>query len=142
VCALDYLREADGHTAWLADALREHDAQMKALMTALRASGYGRDGRQTRWRLHLDASTHGEGDDLHHDDDPIDSSWNAHRRMPYSTQGMIHTEARGARLTERATISGPKGELAPTSEDLAICRVQGKRVAELTKKVRGLIGQC
>ena len=28
-------------------------------------------------------------------------------------------------------------ELAPTAEDLAICRVQGKRVAQLAKKVRG-----
>jgi NAD(P)H dehydrogenase (quinone) len=51
---------------------------------------------------------------------------------------MIHTEARGGTPYGASTISGPKGgELAPTSEDLAICRVQGKRVAELTKKVRG-----
>jgi multimeric flavodoxin WrbA len=57
--------------------------------------------------------------------------------VPYSTQGMIHTEARGGTPYGASTISGPKGELAPTPEDLAICRVQGKRVAELTKKVRG-----
>jgi CheY-like chemotaxis protein len=44
--------------------------------------------------------------------------------------------ARKRRLL-RKPFSGPKGELAPTVEDLAICRVQGKRVAELTKKVRG-----
>ncbi len=57
--------------------------------------------------------------------------------VPYSTQGMIHTEARGGTPYGASTISGPKGELAPTAEDLAICRVQGKRVAELAKKVRG-----
>jgi len=36
-----------------------------------------------------------------------------------------------------ATTAGPKGELAPAAEDLAICRAQGKRVAELAKKIRG-----
>jgi hypothetical protein len=31
----------------------------------------------------------------------------------------------------------PKGELALTAKDLAICRVQGKRIAELAKKFCG-----
>lgn len=57
--------------------------------------------------------------------------------VPYSTPGMIHTEARGGTPYGASTIVGPKGELAPTAEDLAICRVQGKRVAELAKKIRG-----
>ena len=57
--------------------------------------------------------------------------------VPYSTEGMIHTEARGGTPYGATTIAGPKGELAPTAEDLAICRVQGKRVAELAKKIRG-----
>ena len=57
--------------------------------------------------------------------------------VPYSTAGMIHTEARGGTPYGASTISGPKGELVPTPEDLAICRVQGKRVAELAKKIRG-----
>jgi hypothetical protein len=34
-------------------------------------------------------------------------------------------------------IAGPKGELQPTQEDLAIARVLGRRVAEITHKVRG-----
>jgi NAD(P)H dehydrogenase (quinone) len=50
---------------------------------------------------------------------------------------MLHTEARGGTPYGATTIAGPKGELAPTAEDLAICRVQGKRVAELAKKIRG-----
>src|SRR3954469_8444010 len=57
--------------------------------------------------------------------------------VPYSTEGMIHTEARGGSPYGASTISGPKGELTPTADDLAICRVQGKRVAELAKKIRG-----
>jgi NAD(P)H dehydrogenase (quinone) len=57
--------------------------------------------------------------------------------VPYSTEGMIHTEARGGTPYGASTISGPRGELAPTTEDLAICRVQGKRVAELANRIRG-----
>ena len=57
--------------------------------------------------------------------------------VPYSTEGMIHTEARGGTPYGASSIAGPKGELAPTAEDLAICRVQGKRVAELAKKIHG-----
>ena len=57
--------------------------------------------------------------------------------VPYSTEGMLHTEARGGTPYGATTIAGPKGELAPAAEDLVICRVQGKRVAELAKKIRG-----
>lgn len=56
--------------------------------------------------------------------------------VPYSTEGMIHTEARGGSPYGASSIAGPRGELAPTAEDLAICRVQGRRVAELAKKIR------
>jgi NAD(P)H dehydrogenase (quinone) len=58
--------------------------------------------------------------------------------VPYSTEGMIHTEARGGTPYGATTISGPKGELAPTPQDLMICRVQGKRVADLAKKIRSV----
>jgi NAD(P)H dehydrogenase (quinone) len=56
--------------------------------------------------------------------------------VPYSTEGMIHTEARGGTPYGASTIAGPQGELQPTPEDLAIARAQGKRVAELAKKLR------
>jgi NAD(P)H dehydrogenase (quinone) len=56
--------------------------------------------------------------------------------VPYSIEGMIHTEARGGTPYGASTVAGPKGELAPTAGDLAICRAQGKRVAELAKKIR------
>ena len=52
--------------------------------------------------------------------------------VPYSLQGMIHTEARGGTPYGATTIAGATGELQPTVEDLMIARAQGKRVAELT----------
>jgi NAD(P)H dehydrogenase (quinone) len=57
--------------------------------------------------------------------------------VPYSTEGMLHTEARGGTPYGATCIAGPKGELPPKAEDLAICRAQGKRVAELATKIRG-----
>lgn len=41
--------------------------------------------------------------------------------VPYSTEGMLHTEGRGGSPYGSSTTAGPKGELAPTAEDLAIC---------------------
>jgi len=40
--------------------------------------------------------------------------------VPYSVEGMIHTEARDGTRTVRPQSQGPKGELAPTAGDLAI----------------------
>lgn len=57
--------------------------------------------------------------------------------VPYSTEGMIHTEARGGTPYGPTTIAGSKGELQPQEGDLVIARALGKRVAEATKKLRG-----
>jgi len=57
--------------------------------------------------------------------------------VPYSTEGMIHTQARGGTPYGASMIAGPQGELHPTSEDLNIGRFLGRRVAEVTQKVRG-----
>ncbi|MBD2114567.1 MULTISPECIES: NAD(P)H:quinone oxidoreductase [Cyanophyceae] len=57
--------------------------------------------------------------------------------VPYSTAGMIHTEARGGTPYGASTITGGQGELQPQPEDLAIARTLGQRVAEVTTKVRG-----
>jgi len=57
--------------------------------------------------------------------------------VPYSIDGMIHTEARGGTPYGASTIAGPQGELQPTSEDLEIARALGRRVAETTRKLRG-----
>src|SRR5262245_8926891 len=57
--------------------------------------------------------------------------------MPYSHPGMIHTEGRGGTPYGPSTIAGARGELQPTPEDLTIASALGKRVAEMTKKLRG-----
>jgi len=57
--------------------------------------------------------------------------------IPYSIPGMIHTEGRGGTPYGASTIAGARGELMPTTEDLEIARAQGRRVAEITGKLRG-----
>jgi NAD(P)H dehydrogenase (quinone) len=57
--------------------------------------------------------------------------------VPYSVPGMIHTEARVGRPTAAAKIAGHCGELHPTTDDFAIARSSGKRVAETTVISRG-----
>jgi NAD(P)H dehydrogenase (quinone) len=99
---------------------------------------FGRDGGETRRGVHIDGFTHGGQETtcvtmmipLLHLGMLIVG-------VALFDQGMIHTEARGGTPYGATSIAGPKGELAPTSEDLAICRVQGQRVAELAKRIRG-----
>ena len=57
--------------------------------------------------------------------------------VPYSVEGMLHTEARGGTPYGATTIAGGQGELQPKPEDLAIARALGRRVAEITARVRG-----
>jgi NAD(P)H dehydrogenase (quinone) len=57
--------------------------------------------------------------------------------VPYSVEGMLHTQARGGTPYGASVIAGPQGELQPTPEDLNIARALGRRVAEVTQKVRG-----
>ncbi len=56
--------------------------------------------------------------------------------VPYSTPGMLHTEGRGGTPYGASTVAGPQGELRPTPEDLAIARALGRRVAEVTTRLR------
>ena len=56
--------------------------------------------------------------------------------VPYSTEGMIHTEARGGTPYGPTTIAGPRGELNPQEGDLVIARALGRRVAETAMKLR------
>ena len=56
--------------------------------------------------------------------------------VPYSVEGMTHTEARGGTPYGPTTIAGGQGELQPKSEDLVIAREFGKRIAEVTIKMQ------
>ena len=57
--------------------------------------------------------------------------------VPYSTPGMLHTEGRGGTPYGATTVAGARGELKPAPEDLAIAEAHGRRVAEITQKLRG-----
>ncbi len=57
--------------------------------------------------------------------------------VPYSTPGMLHSEARGGTPYGASTIAGSRGQLEPTQEDLEIARALGRRVAETARKLRG-----
>ncbi len=56
--------------------------------------------------------------------------------VPYSTPGMLHYEGRGGTPYGASTVAGARNELQPTPEDLAIAQALGRRVAEVTKKLR------
>jgi NAD(P)H dehydrogenase (quinone) len=55
--------------------------------------------------------------------------------VPYSTPGMLHTEGRGGTPYGASTVAGPKNELVPTPEYLAIARALGKRVADIALRL-------
>jgi len=57
--------------------------------------------------------------------------------VPYSTPGMLHTAGRGGSPYGASTVAGPGNDLPPAPEDLAIARALGRRVAEVTRKLRG-----
>lgn len=55
--------------------------------------------------------------------------------VPFSTPGMLHSDARGGTPFGASTIAGIRNELQPALEDLAIARALGKRVAEVAQKL-------
>ena len=56
--------------------------------------------------------------------------------IPYSTEGLAHTEARGASPYGASTIAGGRGELQPAEQDLIFVRVQAKRIARIALKLK------
>src|SRR6516165_7660100 len=98
----------------------------------------GRAGGQAGRGLHFHRfHTRWPGDYPVNDDGSPHSSWHGHCRRSVSTDGMLHTEARGGTPYGATTIAGPRGELQPTKEDLAIAKVLGQRVAAIVMKLRG-----
>lgn len=57
--------------------------------------------------------------------------------VPYSTEGMLHTEGRGGTPYGPSALAGPRNDLVPAKEDLAIAKTLGRRVAEVARKLRG-----
>jgi NAD(P)H dehydrogenase (quinone) len=56
--------------------------------------------------------------------------------VPYSTPGMLHTEGRGGTPYGASTVAGGRNELNPAPEDLEIAKALGRRVAEITGKLK------
>jgi len=76
----------------------------------------------------------------------ITSFWNVliHHGMvlvgvPYSERGLMATDAMsGGSPYGATTIATPEGTRMPSENELAIARAQGKRVAEIAKKLKGV----
>ncbi len=57
--------------------------------------------------------------------------------VPYSTEGMLHTEGRGGTPYGPSTVAGSDNSLEPTEEDLSIAETLGRRVAQTARALRG-----
>lgn len=138
VCSLDDLRAADGAIFGSPTRFGNMAAQMKQLfdsMSSLWLSGEmeGKPGGV----FTSTASTHGGQETtlitmMH----PLLHLGMIVMGVPYSVEGMIHTEGRGGTPYGPSTVAGGQGELQPQPEDLAIARALGKRVAEVAVKLR------
>jgi NAD(P)H dehydrogenase (quinone) len=137
-CTLDDLKAADGVLFGSPTRYGNMDAQMKALIDStaqLWLSG-AMEGKPAGVFTST-ASTHGgQETTLLTMMVPLLHLGMVIVGVPYSTSGMIHTEARGGTPYGASTIAGPQGELQPSVEDLAIARVHGRRVAEATVALR------
>jgi NAD(P)H dehydrogenase (quinone) len=138
VCTLDDLSEADGVLFGSPTRFGNMTAQMKAFIDSatqlwLKGSMEGKPAGV----FTSTASTHGgQETTLVTMMVPLLHLGMLIVGIPYSTPGMIHTEARGGTPYGASTIAGATGELQPTAGDLALAKVQGKRVAEAALALR------
>ena len=139
VCTLDDLREADGVVFGSPTRYGNMTAQMKQLVDSTASLWLeGKLEGKPAGVFTSTGSTHGgQETTLVTMMIPLIHLGMIIVGVPYSTEGMLHTEARGGTPYGATTIAGPRGELQPTPEDLAIAKVLGQRVATVTKKLRG-----
>jgi NAD(P)H dehydrogenase (quinone) len=139
VCTLDDLRQADGVIFGTPTRYGNMTAQMKQLIDSTASLWLnGEMEGKPAGVFTSTASTHGgQETTLLTMMVPLIHLGMLIVGVPYSTEGMIHTEARGGTPYGASTIAGARGELQPTGEDLAIAGVLGARVANITKKLRG-----
>src|SRR5437588_12024096 len=139
VCTLDDLREADGVIFGSPTRYGNMTAQMKQLIDSTASLWLkGEMEGKPAGVFTSTASTHGgQETTLLTMMVPLLHLGMLIVGVPYSTEGMIHTEARGGTAYGASMIAGPQGELQPAPGDLAIARALGRRVAEITHKVRG-----
>ena len=139
VCTIDDLREADGVMFGSPTRYGNMTAQMKQLIDSTASLWLnGEMEGKPAGVFTSTASTHGgQETTLLTMMVPLIHLGMVIVGVPYSIEGMIHTEARGGTPYGASTIAGARGELQPTKEDLAIAGVLGQRVATITKKLRG-----
>ena len=139
VCTLDDLREADGVIFGSPTRYGNMTAQMKQLVDSTSSLWLkGEMEGKPAGVFTSTATTHGgQETTLLTMMVPLVHLGMVIVGVPYSVEGMIHTEARGGTPYGATTIAGARGELQPSKEDLAIARVLGQRVATITKKLRG-----
>ena len=139
VCTLDDLREADGVIFGSPTRYGNMTAQMKQLIDSTASLWVkGEMEGKPAGVFTSTATTHGgQETTLLTMMVPLVHLGMVIVGVPYSVEGMIHTEARGGTPYGATTIAGPRGELQPSKEDLAIAGALGQRVATITKKLRG-----
>lgn len=138
VCTVDDLREADGVIFGSPTRYGNMTAQMKQLIDSTASLWLkGEMEGKPAGVFTSTASTHGgQETTLLTMMVPLIHLGMLIVGVPYSTEGMIHTEGRGGTPYGASTIAGAGGELQPQPGDLVIARALGRRVAEVTKKVR------
>ncbi len=138
VCTLEDLREADGLIVGTPTRFGNMIAQMKRLLDSgaeLWIEG-AMEGKPAGLFTST-ASTHGgQETTLLTSMVPLLHLGMVIVGVPYSTPGMLHTEGRGGTPYGPSTIAGQQNELNPTKEDLDICKALGRRVSEITLRLR------
>lgn len=139
VCTIDDLRQADGVIFGSPTRYGNMTAQMKQLIdaTAELWSKGEMEGKPAGLFTSTATSHGGQETTLLTMMPPLIHLGMIIVGVPYSTPGMLHTEGRGGTPYGASTLAGPQGELSPAKEDLEIAKALGKRVAEITKKLRG-----
>jgi len=139
VCTLDDLREADGLLFGSPTRFGNMTAQMKQLFDSAGSLWLkGELEGKPAGVFTSTASTHGgQETTLLTMMVPLLHLGMLIVGVPYSYQGMIHSDARGGTPYGASTIAGGQGELQPRPEDLQLAREQGHRVAMITTKLRG-----
>jgi len=139
VCTLDDLREADGVIFGSPTRYGNMTAQLKQLIDT--TAGLWLKGEMEGKPAGVftsTASTHGgQETTLLTMMVPLIHLGMVIVGVPYSTEGMIHTEAHGGTPYGPSTIAGANGELHPHPDDLKFASVLGARVASIAKKLRG-----
>lgn len=139
VCTVDDLRQADGVLFGSPTRYGNMTAQMKALIDStadlwLKGEMEGKPAGV----FTSTASTHGgQETTLLTMMVPLLHLGMVIVGLPYSYEGMIHTEGRGSSPYGASVLAGGRGELTPKSEDLKLGEALGKRVAEMALKLRG-----